>query len=52
MDTEKIKELTEQAKSLTIVLENELEELSGNNVALNVVKVIHAILKELQSEIQ
>lgn len=52
MDMEKVRELTEQARSLTVVLENELETVSQNRTALNVVKVIHGILNELESEIQ
>ena len=52
MDMEHVNELMEQARSLTVVLENELEAVSENSVALNVVKVIHGNLKELQSEIK
>lgn len=46
MDVEKIAELVEEAKSIAILLENDLYTQKQDMSTINAVKVIHHLLKD------
>ncbi len=47
MDVEKVTELVEEAKSIAILLENDLYMQKQDTATINAVKVIHHLLKDV-----
>ena len=52
MDIEKVQELIRQAKSLLIMLANDLQSTNQDNVSYYVVKTTQNIIKELENELK
>lgn len=52
MDIERVQELTYQAKSLLIMLANDLQSTNQDNIAFFVVKATQNIITELEKEIK
>ena len=48
MDVERITELIDEVKSIVILLENDLYVQKQDSTTINVVKVIHHLLKDIQ----
>lgn len=52
MNTERVEELLAQAKSVLIMLENDLQMQQQDNIAADVVKVVRNILGEVEYEVK
>ncbi len=52
MDIERMQELIEQAKSLLIMLSNDLQTTTQDNISYQVVKVTQNIIVELENELK
>ena len=52
MNTERVEELLAQAKSVLIMLENDLQVQQQDNIATDVVKVVRNILNEVEYEVK
>lgn len=52
MDIERVQELVNQAKSLLIMLANDLQTTNQDSIAYDVVKVIQNLIIELEYEIK
>ena len=52
MDIERVQELTNQAKSLLIILANDLQSTNQDDTTFYVVKVIQNIIKEIDFELK
>lgn len=51
MDIERVQELISQAKSLLIMLANDMQTTNQDDIAFNVIKVTQDILKEVEFEL-
>lgn len=51
MDNERVNKLLNQAESLIIILENELETVTKDLVSARTVSVVHELLINMQEEI-
>lgn len=52
MDIERVQELINQAKSLLIMLANDLQATNQDNIAFYVVKAAQNIIEDLETEIK
>ena len=52
MDIERVQELINQAKSLLIMLANDLQTTNQDGIAYDVVKVIQNLIVELENELK
>ena len=51
MDVEKVAELLDEAKSIVILLERDLQMLNNDTTIINAVKVIHHLLIDAKESI-